>query len=277
MSPPDMVDDVLFDMVHHALLNHNIGIHLHSCIEIIIVFGGKATHFIGDEVTAVSKGDVFVIHPGCGHGFEDCHDFDHVTISCSPQILDCLGINLSFIVGIREIFTPGKERFISFLLNRSELTDAQKIFSVMEKAYQINRSEEKGNLRSYFAMLLCLFAQAYLLRHISSQSTMGRISKVLIYMNEHFKQDLSLPQLAAKANLSVCEFGRVFKKQYGITPMKYILDLRLRESLLLLRNSHLSIAEITCEVGIVDSNYFSKVFRNQFGSSPREVRKNHAH
>ena len=51
MSPPDMVDDVLFDMVHHALLNHNIGIHLHSCIEIIIVFGGKATHFIGDEVT----------------------------------------------------------------------------------------------------------------------------------------------------------------------------------------------------------------------------------
>jgi AraC-like DNA-binding protein len=277
MSPPDMVDDVLFDMVHHGVLNAQLtGFHQHTCIEIIIVYGGTAKHLIGDEVMTLSQGDVCIIHPGCGHALAECHDFDHVTISCSPQILECLGINLSFIVGIREIFTPRKQRFIPFLLNRSELTDAQKIFSIMEKAYKFNKIEEKGNLRSYFAMILCLFAQAYLLHRIPSQSTMGRISRVLCYMNENFRKNLSLPQLAAMANLSVCEFGRVFKKQYGVTPIKYILDLRLRESLRLLRDSHLSCAEIAYEVGIVDSNYFSKIFRNYFGASPREIRKSYS-
>ena len=275
LSPPYMVDDVLFDMVHHRELNESYGIHQHDCIEIGIIYGGRARHLIGDEVRDLQAGDVFIIHPGCGHRLFDCKKLDQVTISCSPQIIERLGVNLSFIFGIREILSPESRRFAIFFLNRSELTDAQKIFSAMQNAYQRNKDEEKGNLRSYFAMFLCLLAQAYSLHH-NSDSALSRINRVLNFMNEHFREPLTLPQLAAKANLSVCEFGRVFKKQYGITPIKYILELRLNESMRLLHYSNLSIAEIAYTVGIEDSNYFSKIFRKRFDVSPRQARNQSA-
>ena len=264
-----MVDDVLFDMLY-SIRNIPCDQHLHDCIEIAITYSGHATHVAGNTQEELQQGDVFIILPGCSHGLPQCDNFEHVTISCSPQILERIGINLSFIHGVRELFTSLRG-VTSFHLNRLEFNDARNLINTMLTAYEKNKAEEKGNLRSYFAMLLCLFAQSYSLHH-KSNSVTARIDKAILYMNTHFKQPILLPEIAAIANLSVSQFGRIFKKYFDTSPIDYILDLRLNESRRLLKYTELNIAEISYIVGISDTNYFSRIFKKKFGISPRQAR-----
>jgi len=130
---------------------------------------------------------------------------------------------------------------------------------------------EKGNLRSCFAMLICLFAQAYSLYH-NKDSVAGRLDDAMTYMNEHFKEQIALPEIAAVAALSVSQFVRVFKQNFGTTPIDYIIELRFNESCRLLKYTELAVAEIAYLVGFNDSNYFTRLFQKRFGITPWQAR-----
>jgi len=270
LSPPEMVDDVLFDMTH-TVLNSPIAEHAHNCIEITIACAGTAVHTTRDGTESLQKGDVFLILPGATHAFSECRGFEHFNISCSPDILSRIGINLAFIHGINELFqrSPGTS---NFHLNNTEFNDAKRIIDTMFDAYGRDKKSERGNLRANFAMLLCLFAQAYSLHH-NSDRIAGRLDKVITYINEHFKEKIKLPEIAKIANLSVSQTVRIFKQNCGTTPGNYILELRLNEGRRLLKNTNLAVSETAYISGFNDTNYFSRAFRKRFGITPVQCRK----
>lgn len=98
------------------------------------------------------------------------------------------------------------------------------------------------------------------------------VKKVCEYIYANTQEDISLDQMAEYANVSSFYLSKLFKEEKGVTFVNFLNDTRLEKSRDLLRNTDLSIKEITASVGYNDQNYFSRIFRNKYGVTPTEFR-----
>ena len=99
------------------------------------------------------------------------------------------------------------------------------------------------------------------------------IRKSLHYIEFNLDNKISLDDLAKLNNVSIPYLAGQFKKEVGETIIKYITHLRMETAVKLLNTSSLSIQDIAAYVGILDYNYFTKVFKKEIGISPREYRR----
>jgi AraC-like DNA-binding protein len=101
----------------------------------------------------------------------------------------------------------------------------------------------------------------------------NRVAAAAVLMDSRYAENLTLPLIAAAANYTPNYLSGEFARAYGLTPMEYLRERRLRRAKELLRTSSLSIKEIACLVGIGDQYYFSKVFSARNGLSPSKYRQ----
>lgn len=97
-------------------------------------------------------------------------------------------------------------------------------------------------------------------------------SPVLEYMNAHLTENITTEKLAAIVYMQPTYFIRRFKEAYGMPPITYLGKLRLYKAMNLLSSSSLSIEEVSREIGITDTSYFSRFFRKNCGVTPSEYR-----
>jgi len=91
---------------------------------------------------------------------------------------------------------------------------------------------------------------------------------------QYNRPELTLADLSRAAHLSEAHFGRLFRSEIGIPPMKYLTRYRMERARELLRRTRLHIAEIAAAVGFTDPGHFSRVFHRSTGRTPREFRAN---
>ncbi len=97
--------------------------------------------------------------------------------------------------------------------------------------------------------------------------------KIFDYINNNLNTQISLEDLASIAGHNSNYLCRIFKKEFGVTPIKYINDLKLSKAKDLLRNSNMTITEIAETLGFYSVHYFSKFFKEKEDMSPLEFRK----
>lgn len=107
----------------------------------------------------------------------------------------------------------------------------------------------------------------------NKQKNNPSIQKVCDYVDSHLSEDISLEQMADYINVSSFYLSKLFKEEKGVTFINFISDKRLEKARQLLAETDLSIKEITAEIGYNDQNYFSRIFKNKYGISPKEYRK----
>ncbi len=100
-----------------------------------------------------------------------------------------------------------------------------------------------------------------------------RIEKALSIIDAEYMRPIPLLSLCRRVGMSQNNFLRNFSRYLGISPEKYIGELRCRHAEQLLRFTNKSIPEIAEELGYVDRYHFSKRFKNYGGVSPAEFRK----
>jgi len=110
---------------------------------------------------------------------------------------------------------------------------------------------------------------------VAQQSTVGRILAVKRWLDRHYTEDCSIPQLAERANLSPNWFSTVFRTTVGSTPKAYLIALRLEHAAYLLKETEQSITEIAHRVGYNDLANFIHAFQHQYGDSPLLYRNNY--
>lgn len=98
------------------------------------------------------------------------------------------------------------------------------------------------------------------------------VSSTIEHLFLHFSQNISLEELADRVYLSGSHLSKLFKKETGMTIGQYTAKLRCEYAARLLRDSNLSIQDISCYIGYLDNNYFVKVFKKQFGMTPSAYR-----
>jgi AraC-like DNA-binding protein len=85
--------------------------------------------------------------------------------------------------------------------------------------------------------------------------------------------EVRLVDLAQSAELSPFHFLRLFKRELGVTPYRYLVQARLRRALSMLTQTERAITDIAYEVGFGDLSNFINAFRREFGCSPRRFRR----
>lgn len=99
------------------------------------------------------------------------------------------------------------------------------------------------------------------------------VLKAKQYIDRHYHADCSLQTVAAHVHVTPNYLSNLFKKETGIGLTNYVAQLRIKEAKMLLQHSRLRMTEIAERIGFDNSSYFTVVFKQMTGESPREFRK----
>jgi two-component system response regulator YesN len=98
------------------------------------------------------------------------------------------------------------------------------------------------------------------------------IEEICQYIAANYMKELSLDEIANRVGFSRFYFSKLFKQYKGLNFIDYLTGVRIQKSKELLKNSRLSVKDISYKVGYSDPNYYTSVFKKKEGLSPSEYR-----
>lgn len=113
-------------------------------------------------------------------------------------------------------------------------------------------------------------------KHIASDKTVenDKVEEVIDFMRNNIEKTLSLKEIALAVYLSPSYLSAIFKKKTGTSPIDYFNQLKIQKTTQYLLFTNLRINEIAQKIGINDPYYFSRLFSNIMGISPKQYRDN---
>lgn len=118
-----------------------------------------------------------------------------------------------------------------------------------------------------------IFGETLDLRAVSADYSVARAQH---YMEQHYMDNITVSKLATLGYVSPSCFNRRFKKEIGITPIEYLIEIRIERSKTLLRRKNIPVTEIAMRCGFGSNAHFSSCFQNRLGISPSEYRDKYA-
>lgn len=235
--------------------------HSHTCAEIFYVTGGQGSFLIDDQTYPVEKDDLLLINSRV----------QHTEISDESQPLEYIVLGVD---GLELTVSDDQKQF--HLLNFRQ-SEAPILVYLKDMLREI---EAKAPGYDIICQSLLKVLLARVMRSSNQSARMvpsgNKVSKecaaVRRYIDGHFKESLSLDQLAAMVHINKYHMVHSFTKAYGVSPINYLLSLRLQESRYLLRSTDYAMSQIAQIVGFSSPCYFSQVFHKAMGMSPREYR-----
>lgn len=147
-----------------------------------------------------------------------------------------------------------------------------KLFSAILDCWN---KKELGYKYKCSSLLYEIFAECYT-QKFSSRSQSSKIQNSVDYILANYKNhDLQINEVAKKSFMSEVYFRRIFKEEYGISPQKYIINLRIQYAAGLISSGYYSLREIAYMSGYNDYKYFSVEFKKAKGVSPSEYLYNY--
>lgn len=95
----------------------------------------------------------------------------------------------------------------------------------------------------------------------------------LQYIEDHYCDPITIQDIADHLGINRSYLHRLFKSFTSVSIQSYLLDYRIKQACILLKNTDLSIRVIAHSVSFIDPLYFSRLFRQKMGVSPSEYRK----
>ena len=126
-------------------------------------------------------------------------------------------------------------------------------------------------LSKYLTDILTEFL-LYTPMNVHSRNDAAMAEEIITYINEHFKEDISVEELALRAGLSQYHFIRTFKRETGFTPHEYLVNTRIATAKYLLKNSQLPVKDICFAVGFSGESVFCGAFKRHQGMTPMQYR-----
>lgn len=151
--------------------------------------------------------------------------------------------------------------------------DYQMYFRKMIQELQLCRPHYKEVLAMTLRQLFIMVSRLDISEKRISSYIQNEIEEATYYFNEHYNTDINIEEYAAKRHMSTSWFIRNFKHYNGVTPMHYILTMRIANAQSLLKSTSYNVTEIASIVGYDNPLYFSRLFKKQTGLSPSEYRK----
>jgi len=247
--------------------------HFHPDYELTYIVSGQGKRLVGDSVETFSPGVLVLFGPGLPHVWVSEKKTDQLAVAIVVQFSAAFAESvlafpeLSAAEGLFKKVQQGicfqaakqwkperKMKIIAGLLPGNPFTVLLEILH----GFTVNKTK---NLDS---------VQDKLLRPGNDGR---RIHKVLKFVQDHYREPVTVSQAAAMLHLSDSAFCKYFKRSMGKTFSDYVNDIRVTHAASLLIETDLSIASLAADCGFENISYFNRVFLRKKGIQPYKFRE----
>ena len=144
----------------------------------------------------------------------------------------------------------------------------------ISKTYNPSRSDDILLLKELYSLLYALIEEFPKPFEYKDKELHTYIQDALNFINSNYMHSITVQEIADYVNLSRSYLYKMFIKNLGISPQRYLINLRMYKATLLLKGTKLPIGEVASSVGYSDSLLFSKTFSKHFSMSPLNYRNN---
>lgn len=228
--------------------------------QLLYIAAGKAHFLLGERDEILTAGQMILYRPGKPQIYWYCVEdhpdvfWVHFTGSDAEKLL--------------EYYQISRDQPILFA---GALPDYKRMFLQMIQELQLSRPFCEETLSFTLQQLFVLVSRQQI-RSASTAAMQPELDKAIHYFSEHFNQKIRIEEYAERLHISTTWFIHIFKQHTGVTPMQYLLSLRISNSLGLLEQTGNTITEIAAMVGYDNPLYFSRLFKKQMGISPQQYR-----
>lgn len=272
-------DSFGFDIAYSDHLLRSIDMHCHDFHEMVYVFSGTGKHITEQGAYDIGPGDLFVIPPGRGHSYEDRDHMALVNVMFDLNRLPYPADYLKQDPHFQAFFLQGETISDDFRIrNKLELSgdDQIKIESLFHELLKEYKQKQKVRIVRLLSLLADLFV--HILRFCAAEryacsGNLILLQNILQYMKKNCGRQISIPELSKRFGLSQKSLERFFLQSVQMSPVSYLIDLRLRAAAEKICTEKTTVSEAAFQCGFTDSNYFTKLFRKKYGVPPRIYRK----
>ncbi|HHQ4155292.1 AraC family transcriptional regulator [Clostridium perfringens] len=226
---------------------------------------GYGTFKFNGKVFNLKQGDIFILLKGMQVEYvasiDDPWEYYWIGFSGSNanEYLNRTSITNSCVANCEE-----NSKIPQIILNMCEIS----------KTYNPSRSDDILLLNELYSLLYALIEEFPKPFEYKDKELHTYIQDALNFINSNYMHSITVQEIADYVNLSRSYLYKMFIKNLGISPQRYLINLRMYKATLLLKSTKLPIGEVASNVGYSDSLLFSKTFSKHFSMSPLNYRNN---
>ncbi len=253
--------------------------HWHEELEAAVFMEGEGLITIGSRSCIVRAGDGFFVNSGVLHSCQPLEGADcrFHSLVFHPRLV---GGSLESIYYQNYVLPITENKGLDGLFLAASLPWQKEILMHIERAWQACAQENsffeltvRDSLSRLLGLLRDHFSQETVRPDAKLSRDAARIKQMLQYIQEHYREELTVLDIAGSAAVSESECLRCFHTVIGTTPIRYLREYRIEEAARLLAATREPICDIALQGGFSDVSYFTKTFRELRGCTPGEYRK----
>ena len=254
--------------------------HKHNYIEVIYMCQGSTTHIVNNNKIILYEGDLLFLNQQATQEILPASEKDiAINFIILPEFF-----NQAFIM-LESEKSPLSEFLMSCLFknqtsyshlyfNVADILPVQNLVENMVWSLLNNMPNQRSvNQKTMTLLLLQLMEHSDKIKSQNSDFKEGLAVTVLKYIDEKYK-DGSLTELAQILNYDLYWLSKEIKKQTGKTFKELLQEKKLAQSVYLLKQTGLSVGEIIILIGYENTSFFYRKFKERYGISPKQYRKN---
>lgn len=245
--------------------------HNHNYCEYFIITSGSITHEVNGTSQELKTGDMVFIRPS------DCHRY-RITDQKSCNIINVSFRMIYFESVLKYLDNPIMTDMYNAPKPPTITLPSTRLSALKKKHFLLNVCSDLTELTALLRALICdVFADFIMEYERQSQNSAEKwLNSVLIQMNTPENIEEGLSALLRLSGFSHGHLCRIMKKEFGITPSKYITDLRLQYAANLLSFTDHDILSISVQLGFSSLSHFITIFKKKYGVSPSKYRSTHS-
>lgn len=268
---------VYLDDVSHKYVNW----HWHEEFEIGFVTEGSVVLGCGNRKYQMECGDIFFINSNVLHSMHKNNTSKQAvfkSIAFHSSIISESINSIFYIKYLLPILSNGN--FRECIITKDS-NSYQSMLDILSKVWNLVYSEDSDyeiKVRNELSTLFCILNRFQKnIKETNSPKMPNyllekRVQVLLDYIHTHYKDKITIEELAKTASISKTEVLRCFKAIMGLSPISYLNSYRLQRAAHILINTEKSIQEIAEVCGFEDNSYFSKLFKKKYHVTPRDYR-----
>ena len=233
-------------------------IHWHNFFELEYIVEGDGECIINGVSHKIESHTLFLSTPSDFHELKFNKDTKIINLQFLPEMLNP---EIYHILKNPIVFNDSKAAFFNYITPICSYGPQSGNYNKMFVKYMLNAT-------------LFLISSQYI--HNTGKMVYqinDYFHKTIMYINNHFDEELTLADLAKKVNLTPEYMSRIFKKHSGQRLSDYITNVRMNHAYNLVINTVLSINEIAVASGYNSCPHFIREFKKKYGNSPNKLRK----
>ena len=266
--------------VYYALPQNETLFHQHDFVELILILAGSGVHRTGRHNVTLKRGDICVIPCGIKHRYQQVsEDFTLINILFNPEKLPISGLDAVQLPGFKPMLfgcpADKKTSYLAFHVAEEEFLFLETLALALVKEYDEHLPGTSFVSLGIFMTLIGKLTRLYSLEQRISTFYYDPVSKIIAYLNKNYHNDITIAELCKFGSMSKSSLMRNFKNATGVSPLQYLLRLRVNEVALLLCSTEKPLVEIAETAGFSDVNYLGRQFKRILGLPPVLYRKKH--